>query len=71
MIADGDVRFWHLADVQTVLMNVRFQGKSGHDVDTTRCLLMTQSGHVRPGNVSGPGGLPAKVVSGRALRRTQ
>ena len=22
----GHVRFWHLADVQTVLMNVRFQG---------------------------------------------
>ena len=46
MIADGDVRFWHLADMQTVLMNVRFQGKSGHDVDLARCLLMTQSGHL-------------------------
>ena len=26
-------------------MNVRFEGKNGHDADMTRCLLMTQSGH--------------------------
>jgi hypothetical protein len=26
-------------------MNVRFEGKNGHDADVTRCLLMTQSGH--------------------------
>ena len=23
------VRFWHLADVQTALMNVRFEGNNG------------------------------------------
>ena len=36
-----------IADVQTALMNVRFEGKNGHDADMTRCLLMTQSGHSR------------------------
>ena len=34
-----------LADVQTALMNVRFEGKNRHDADVTRCLIMTQSGH--------------------------
>ena len=34
-----DVRFWHLADVQTALMNVRFEGINGHDADVTRCPL--------------------------------
>jgi len=38
-------RYWHIADVQTALMNVRFEGINGHDADVTRCLLMTQSGH--------------------------
>ena len=32
-------RFWHLADVQTALMNVRFEGNNG-DADVTRCRLM-------------------------------
>ena len=32
-------------DVQTALMDVSFEGKSGHDVDVRRCLLMTRSGH--------------------------
>ena len=41
----GAVHTWHLADVQTALMNVRFEGNNGHDADVTRCLLMTQSGH--------------------------
>ena len=39
------VCFWHQADVQTVLMNVRFEGNNGHDAEVARCLLMTQSGH--------------------------
>ena len=30
--------------MQTALMNVRFEGINGHDVDVTRCLLMTHSG---------------------------
>ena len=34
-----------MADVQTALMNVRFEGNNGHDGYVTRCLLMTQSGH--------------------------
>jgi hypothetical protein len=41
------VRLWHKADVQTALMDVRFEGNNGHDADMTRCLLMTQSGHSR------------------------
>ena len=41
----GDVCCWHLADVQTALTNVRFEGNNGHDADVTRCPLMTQSGH--------------------------
>jgi hypothetical protein len=43
--AETDVCFWHLADVQTALMNVRFEGNNGHDADVTRCLLMTLSRH--------------------------
>jgi hypothetical protein len=39
------VRYWHKADVQTALMNVRFEGNNGHGTDVTRCPLMTQSGH--------------------------
>lgn len=31
-----DVRFWHLADVQTAPTNVRFEGNNGHDADGTR-----------------------------------
>ena len=27
------------------LVNVRFEGNNGHDVDVTRCPLMTRSGH--------------------------
>ena len=30
--------------MQTALMNVRFQGKNGHDADLSVCPLMTQSG---------------------------
>ena len=40
----GQVRLWHLADVQSALMNVRFEGNNGHDADVTRCLLLTLSG---------------------------
>lgn len=40
----GNVRYWHKADVQTALMNVRFEGNNGHDADVTRCLLMILSG---------------------------
>jgi len=41
----GAVHTWHLADVQTALMNVRFEGNNGHDAYVTRCLLMTQNRH--------------------------
>jgi hypothetical protein len=30
-----DVRFWHLAGMQTALTNVRFEGYNGHDADVT------------------------------------
>jgi len=40
-----EVCYWHLADLQSALMNVRFEGNNGHDADVTRCLLLTQSGH--------------------------
>ena len=40
---DAEVRLWHLADMQTALMNVHFEANNGHDGDVTRCLLMTQS----------------------------
>ena len=43
---EGHVRLWHSADMATALMHVRFEGNNGHDADVTRCLLMTQSGHV-------------------------
>ena len=35
-----DIRFWHKADVQTALMNVRFEENNGHDVD-----MMGMSAH--------------------------
>ena len=35
---------WHIADVQTALMNVRFEGNNGHDANGPLCRLMTQSG---------------------------
>ena len=41
-----DVRFWHKADMLNALTNVRFEGNNGHDGGVTRCLLLTQSGHV-------------------------
>ena len=44
-----DVRYWHIADVQTALMNVRLEGNNGHDADAARCPLMTQSGHCAHG----------------------
>ena len=31
----ADVRLWHQADVQTALMNVRFEGKIGPDWGVT------------------------------------
>ena len=40
-----DFHCWHQADVQTALMNVRFEGHIGHDADGTRCLLLTLNGH--------------------------
>src|SRR5512132_3412195 len=44
----GAVHTWHLADVQSALMNVRFEGINGHDdADVMQCLLMTHSGHAR------------------------
>ena len=52
-----NVRYWHLADVQTALMNVRFGGNNGHDADVTRCLLMTQSGHSTSLSAAGEGNL--------------
>jgi hypothetical protein len=40
-----DVRFWHKADIETALMNVRFREKSGHCKFDLSCPLVTQSGH--------------------------
>jgi hypothetical protein len=40
-----DVRFWHLADVPTVFIDVRFRGENGPSKARRRCRLMTQSGH--------------------------
>jgi hypothetical protein len=37
----ADVGYWHLADAQTALMNVRFEGNNGHYADVTRCQLLT------------------------------
>src|SRR6478752_3022659 len=45
----GRLRF--AADVPLALTNVCFEGKNGHDANGPSCLLMTQSGHVRSGNV--------------------
>ena len=41
----ANVRFWHMAEVTLALTKVCFEGKNGHDVGVTRCLLMTHSGH--------------------------
>jgi hypothetical protein len=42
-MATLDFCFWHKADVQTALVNNRFEGNNGHDADVARCLLMTRS----------------------------
>ena len=34
--AKGNVCFWHKADVQTALIDVRFEGNNGHELDVTR-----------------------------------
>ena len=34
------VCLWHKADVQTALMNVRFEGNNGVNAYVTRCLVM-------------------------------
>jgi hypothetical protein len=39
-----NVRFWHLADIQDPLINVRFQGKSRHRNYRAACSLLTLSG---------------------------
>ena len=47
-LAANDPRlFGTMRTVQTTLTNVCFEGQNGHDADVARCLLMTQSGHVR------------------------
>ena len=54
------VRFWHLADINDLPMNVRYRGQSGHHpgksghqemsirgkADIKKCPLMSQSGHM-------------------------
>ena len=41
------VRYWHLADIGLCAANVRFWGKSGHDLSRCTRLLLTQSAHLR------------------------
>lgn len=41
----GHVQFWPLADIPAVAIDVRFQGKSGHNFHQLARQLMTQSGH--------------------------
>src|SRR6476620_8088925 len=42
---------WHFSDIPPALTNFRFWGQSGRCADACRSPLMTQSGHVRSGNV--------------------
>jgi hypothetical protein len=44
-LAPANVRFWHKADMLNALMNVRFEGKNGHDAGVTPFPLMTHSRH--------------------------
>ena len=44
----GHFRVWHLPDVCRLRGNVRFRGKSGHQLEAQRCLEMTRSGDRRP-----------------------
>ena len=39
------VRYWHIADVQTALINVRFEGNNGHDTMSAH----DHSGYPAPG----------------------
>jgi len=43
--ATANVAYWPLADITTVLIQVRFRGNSGHYTDVRRCLLLTSSRH--------------------------
>ncbi len=60
------VRLWHKADMQTALMNVRFEGNNGHDADVDACPLMTHSGH-RQGFASGQYQLAFESAGGHQL----
>jgi hypothetical protein len=45
-----NVRYWHLADIEELPMDVRFWGKADiiHEkADIKKCPLMTQSGHIK------------------------
>jgi hypothetical protein len=42
-----EVAFWHLADLDELLINVRFRGSSRHHNTRAQCPLMTQGGHKR------------------------
>jgi hypothetical protein len=41
----ANVRYWHLADIPSCTVYVRFRGNSGHAFLHCKCLLLTQSGH--------------------------
>jgi hypothetical protein len=41
-----DVRFWHKADVTSVLSHVRFRGQSRHRTNLRECPPLTPSRHV-------------------------
>ena len=56
-----------MADVQTALMNVRFEGNNGHEADVTRCLLLTQPGHSQRGRSEAYGRATGAVDEGLDL----
>src|SRR6476646_8656143 len=62
-VQGGSTAKWCGRTVQNALMNVRFEGNNGHDANVTRCLLLTQSGHLAPNHVRLPstGGSRARL----------
>ena len=57
--------YWHLADIDADDEHVRFGGRADIPEYARQCPLMTHSGHLQIGEcaLSGPGALPAEVVS--------
>ena len=64
IVLSPDVRCWHLADVQTALMDVRFQGKEVCILDWYACGRTREGPNVVAGAKCGPHRFKSDAVAG-------